>query len=83
MIAKLPKQTPAGQYLIRFDTIWPGTLQDSGAVNNYAQIYASCAQIEVESEYTGQDLFPPPERLDHLRVPREISRAVFFASGTC
>jgi hypothetical protein len=65
MIAKLPKQTPAGQYLIRFDTIWPGTLQDSGAVNNYAQIYASCAQIEVESEYTG----PLPKG---VRIPEDM-----------
>jgi hypothetical protein len=30
-----------------------------------------------------QDLFPPPERPDHLRVPRVKTRAVFFASGTC
>ena len=29
-----------------------------------------------------QELFIP-ERPDHLRVPREISSAVFFASGAC
>ncbi|KAH7123543.1 glycoside hydrolase [Dendryphion nanum] len=47
MIATLPKQTPKGQYLLRVDQIWPGVREYS------AQIYPSCAHIEVESEYAG------------------------------
>ncbi|CAI6340687.1 unnamed protein product [Periconia digitata] len=47
---KIPKQTPAGQYLMRIDLMWPGTKE---AEQNDAQMYPGCAQIEVESEYTG------------------------------
>ena len=43
----IPTQTPAGQYLLRVDMIY-----------NYgktvAQLYPSCAQIQVESSATGE-----------------------------
>jgi hypothetical protein len=54
-IFKVPKQTPAGQYLLRVDLIWPGLLYilDGKVISDgEAQLYPSCAQIEVESEAT-------------------------------
>jgi len=46
--ATLPKQTPAGKYLLRVDQVYPG-VQDS-----VAQIYPACAHIEVESDVNGE-----------------------------
>ena len=43
---QIPKQTPAGQYLLRVDFVynhWIGT----------AQLYPSCAHVEVESAASG------------------------------
>lgn len=54
---RLPAQVPAGQYLLRMDMIWSGTLyeMDNGTtfISNEPQIYATCAQIEVESNIVG------------------------------
>jgi hypothetical protein len=55
-IFKIPKQTPAGQYLLRIDLIWPGllyNLRGQIVTDGEAQLYPSCAQIEVESEIEG------------------------------
>lgn len=43
LIAKLPPQTPAGQYLLRIDQIWPGAGSSAPP-----QQYPACAHIEVE-----------------------------------
>lgn len=48
LTARLPKQVPAGQYLLRVDQIWPGD------DNREAQHYPACAQIEVESDFVGK-----------------------------
>ncbi|KAF2004387.1 hypothetical protein P154DRAFT_572046 [Amniculicola lignicola CBS 123094] len=55
-IFKVPKQTPAGQYLMRVDLAWPGFVYKLGAdliSDVQGQLYPSCAQIEVESDVTG------------------------------
>ena len=44
----MPKQVPAGQYLVRVDQIWPGD------DNNEPQHYPGCAHIEVENDFVGQ-----------------------------
>lgn len=49
LIATIPKQTPAGKYLLRIDQIWPGVSVDKAP----PQLYPNCAHIEVESEFTG------------------------------
>jgi hypothetical protein len=43
-------QTPAGQYLLRLDEVNTGIQNETGAV---AQLYPSCAQLEVKSDFTG------------------------------
>ncbi|KAF1973817.1 hypothetical protein BU23DRAFT_567922 [Bimuria novae-zelandiae CBS 107.79] len=47
---KIPKQTPAGQYLLRIDLMWPGTREWGDGL---AQLYPGCVQIEVESVVKG------------------------------
>ncbi|ETS73783.1 hypothetical protein PFICI_14729 [Pestalotiopsis fici W106-1] len=68
-IFKIPAQTPAGQYLLRMDEVNTG-LEEHNAVFNStspAQLYPSCAQIQVESDFT--DPLPQgikiPEALQH------------------
>ncbi|KAI0534911.1 glycoside hydrolase [Xylaria digitata] len=47
----IPPQTPPGQYLLRIDLIWPGATMKAYNDNTvYAQMYPSCAQIQVESD---------------------------------
>ncbi|KAI9159064.1 putative endo-beta-1,4-glucanase D [Paramyrothecium foliicola] len=68
-IFKLPKQTPTGQYLLRVDLIWPGLLwiKDGKVITDgHAQFYASCAQIEVESDASGS--LPCG-----IRIPEDVS----------
>lgn len=52
---KIPKQTPAGQYLLRMDSVNLGfhVGQNWKWQNAETQVYPGCAQIEVESEYSG------------------------------
>ncbi|KAI1865416.1 uncharacterized protein JN550_008464 [Neoarthrinium moseri] len=66
---KIPAQTPAGQYLLRMDEINTGLEEHNEAFNSSspAQLYPSCAQIQVESDYSG-DLprgIPIPESFSH------------------
>ena len=48
---KIPSQTPAGQYLLRIDGLWPA--RNDVAYESLAQHYPGCAQIEVESSFRG------------------------------
>lgn len=52
----LPKQTPAGQYLLRVDQIWPGVYEsgEHGLIQIEPQLYPACAQIKVESAIIGK-----------------------------
>jgi hypothetical protein len=56
-VFKIPKQTPAGDYLLRMDLIWPGLYEPPNYVAGGSQFYATCAHIRVESETEG----PLPE----------------------
>lgn len=49
---ELPEKTPAGQYLLRIDQIWPGVSESGTQIE--PQLYPACAQIEVESATTGE-----------------------------
>lgn len=66
---KVPTQTPAGQYLLRIDEVNTGLEEHNEVYNSTspAQIYPSCAQIEVVSRY--DDALPEgiliPEALSH------------------
>lgn len=51
-VFKLPKQTPKGKYLLRFDVVMSG-YRDEGWGGMPGQIYATCAQIQVESDVSG------------------------------
>ncbi|KAI1817001.1 glycoside hydrolase [Poronia punctata] len=46
----IPKQTPAGQYLLRLDMSWPSIRNEDGTTLTQSQIYATCAQIEVVND---------------------------------
>lgn len=59
-IFDIPEQTPAGEYLLRLDLIWPGLWEPPIYVSDTPQIYASCAQILVESNAPG----PLPEGIE-------------------
>lgn len=48
----LPSQTPPGHYLLRFDLVSPGG-SGTSIGDKAAQLYPSCAQIEVKSEANG------------------------------
>jgi hypothetical protein len=56
---QIPKQTPAGQYLLRMDSVNIGmhTMPKDGSdwiwQSGETQVYPGCAQIEVQSDYTG------------------------------
>ncbi|KAI0166931.1 glycosyl hydrolase family 61-domain-containing protein [Hypoxylon sp. FL1284] len=52
-IFKIPAQTPAGQYLLRTDIIWPGFDWPEIPSSSLAQLYPTCTQIQVESEFDG------------------------------
>ncbi|KAI0397556.1 glycosyl hydrolase family 61-domain-containing protein [Xylariaceae sp. FL0594] len=58
----LPKETPAGQYLLRLDMANPGRVN----VTN-AQIYATCAQIEVVGD-AGNGTLPKG-----IRIPEDMT----------
>ncbi|KAI1360587.1 glycoside hydrolase [Xylaria arbuscula] len=62
---KIPPQTPSGQYLLRIDMIWPGTVIGDYRIS--AQMYPSCAQIEVDGTTTSGIL---PQG---IRIPEEMS----------
>jgi hypothetical protein len=53
MVFKIPQQTPAGEYLLRMDLIWPGLWQPPIYVSDGAQFYPTCAQILVKNNVTG------------------------------
>ncbi|KAI8947023.1 glycoside hydrolase [Xylaria longipes] len=63
----IPPQTPAGQYLLRIDMIWPGTVMKQQNYTLYTQMYPSCAQIQVESDAIGDSL---PKG---IRIPEDLS----------
>ncbi|KAI8626161.1 glycosyl hydrolase family 61-domain-containing protein [Xylariaceae sp. FL1651] len=66
-VFNIPKQTPQGEYLLRFDMIWAG-MNWPGVSQSPAQIYATCAQIQVESDVKGGTLpvgVQIPEDLSH------------------
>jgi hypothetical protein len=64
---QIPKQTPAGQYLLRFDLVW-------ASYDDWpAQFYPGCAQIEVESDVTGT----LPEG---IKIPEDLTH---YGPGTC
>ncbi|CAG9988149.1 unnamed protein product [Clonostachys byssicola] len=65
-IFDIPKQTPAGEYLLRLDLIWPGLWEPPIYVSDTPQIYATCAQILVESDATG----PLPEGIE---IPADLN----------
>jgi hypothetical protein len=48
-MATIPRQTPAGQYLVRIDQVWFGSTQD----NAQPQLYPACAHVELLGETTG------------------------------
>ncbi|KAI3336514.1 glycosyl hydrolase family 61-domain-containing protein [Xylariaceae sp. AK1471] len=47
---KIPPQTPSGQYLLRMDLVWPGMIDSYVNFTVIAQMYPTCAQIQVESD---------------------------------
>jgi hypothetical protein len=57
----IPRQTPAGYYLMRMDQIWPAR---TGSTYG-AQLYPSCAQIRIESDSTS--LLP-----SGILIPRDL-----------
>ncbi|KAI1740280.1 glycosyl hydrolase family 61-domain-containing protein [Xylaria scruposa] len=64
----IPKQTPKGQYLLRFDLVNTGVIQP-GFTEFPAQLYATCAQIQVESDGESEALPKGvliPEALSHF-----------------
>lgn len=79
IIFKIPEQTPKGQYLLRFDLVNTGVIQP-GFTEFPAQLYATCAQIQVESD--GEvDALPKgvliPEALDHLAPGMTTTLAMY------
>lgn len=44
---RIPSQTPAGQYLMRMDLMWPTTFQYQA---DGAQMYPTCAQLNIVNE---------------------------------
>ncbi|CAJ2509423.1 Uu.00g144490.m01.CDS01 [Anthostomella pinea] len=55
-IFQIPPQIPAGQYLLRFDLVNTGThgvYANNETWTDPAQLYATCAQIQVESAASG------------------------------
>jgi len=77
VVFTVPPQTPAGQYLLRLDLLWPGLIGPAniGGENfpngSMAQLYPSCAQLNIESDFSG-DL---PQG---IRIPEDLS---FNSSG--
>ncbi|KAI1429620.1 glycoside hydrolase [Xylaria sp. FL1777] len=63
----IPPQTPPGEYLLRIDMIWPGTVMQQYNDTLYAQMYPSCAQIRVESDAFNNTL---PKG---IRIPEDLS----------
>ncbi|KAF1996401.1 hypothetical protein P154DRAFT_579997 [Amniculicola lignicola CBS 123094] len=58
----LPRQTPAGKYLLRIDQIWPGSISSS------AQHYPACAHIEVEDNPSSNPL-PAGVKIPEILCP--------------
>ncbi|KAF2791623.1 lytic polysaccharide monooxygenase [Melanomma pulvis-pyrius CBS 109.77] len=50
-VFNIPRQTPAGQYLMRVDIVWSDFYYE-GVRHNSSQLYPSCVQIEVEGDST-------------------------------
>ncbi|KFA73044.1 hypothetical protein S40288_03256 [Stachybotrys chartarum IBT 40288] len=65
-VFRIPEQTPAGDYLLRLDLIWPGLYQPPIYVGGQAQMYASCAQISVKSNVNGS--LP-----QGIRIPEDLT----------
>ncbi|KAI3325406.1 glycoside hydrolase [Xylariaceae sp. AK1471] len=65
-VFNIPKQTPQGQYLLRLDMSWPGQHNDPYEPSP-GQIYATCAQIQVDSDIKDGTL---PKG---IRIPEDMS----------
>ncbi|KAF3025051.1 hypothetical protein E8E14_014436 [Neopestalotiopsis sp. 37M] len=68
-VFQIPLQTPAGHYLLRMDEVNTG-LEEHNAVFNSsspAQLYPSCAQIQIESDSPGSlpEGIKIPDTLQH------------------
>ncbi|KAK9771610.1 putative Glycoside hydrolase [Seiridium cardinale] len=80
-VFKVPAQTPAGQYLLRIDEINTGLEEHNDGFNSTApaQIYPSCAQIQVESDYSGE--LPAginiPEDLSHTSPGMAVTLSMY------
>jgi hypothetical protein len=73
-IFNIPKQTPAGQYLMRVDIIW-SDFYYQGVGHNSSQLYPSCVQIEVESEVKGE--LPKGVKIPEIFFPEEPGKFRF------
>jgi hypothetical protein len=69
VVYKIPPQTPAGDYLMRMDQIWPGIYPADCWV--MAQMYPTCAQIRVESTSS-------LELPGGIKLPRDV---IHFSPG--
>lgn len=70
IIVKIPSQTPSGQYLMRMDYIWAGWKSETskiGDTGTYAQMYPSCAQLNVVSD--SQAAFPKGVKIPEILAP--------------
>jgi hypothetical protein len=66
--ATLPKQTPAGQYLMRIDYVYTGFRYPADKYPHViAQHYPSCLQIDVTSDVTGD--LPKGVKIPEILMP--------------
>jgi hypothetical protein len=52
-VFQIPKETPAGDYLLRMDLIWAGLWEPPIYVSDGAQFYPTCAHLRIESDVEG------------------------------
>ncbi|ORY08473.1 glycosyl hydrolase family 61-domain-containing protein [Clohesyomyces aquaticus] len=72
MTFKIPATVPAGQYLMRMDVIWSGFLnagQKPGDDGTLAQMYPSCAQLNIINNSTTPTTFPTGVKIPEIFMP--------------
>jgi hypothetical protein len=85
MTFKIPPQVPSGQYLMRMDVIWSGANNtyvdvDGTRQLNLAQMYPSCAQLNVASD--SKALFPKGVKIPEIFAPEAPGKLNILRRGS-
>lgn len=81
MTFRIPSTIPSGQYLMRMDLIWSAILgidQNTGDFGSPAQMYPSCAQLNIINDSKNTVQFPKGVKIPEIFMPGMPGTLIHF-----